>query len=1304
MISVREGDPSDVAAKKTVEKDKKENFIPFKILQIPKTIKMIEKITGRSSTGWERGKLENTEFTIQPKGVIYTDSLKRLVERVGATLRRQGKKIPPVKYLNLIRNGTSPKETERILLRGYPNSGQILPLIPREVFQISENVKKLEDKIGRRLDGLNCFKHWEKFVIEFDGITYLDSLGHIVGRISEWIQRGSYSKRIGREYLILVRDGSDPETARMEVIKKVKRVEDFLDTAENVKTLEIFLGKKIDEISSPSRDSTPFIVVFDSFSYRDKISSLFSRLGKKLGGAEYRYAVARLYLTLIREGSSVQMAKESVLRWLDEKRVYEKTPNTLRFFLGEIIQGKTLEAQHFQKLVSTFGAVHAHDILYLLRPEYRGIPGDYVKRVLAEYLGDTLIVPRPFRFDDIQSGLGYLSDKNLQEGLLTVINQDCLAFYNAQRREKRDERPPEIINAYFEHIDAAIREFSTPELEVIIQRTKTYWHSLLEIRKPEMFVDALKERRLFPDINQRINIGEIRVKKRILIADEMGLGKSASVILAKEILGVKQALILTPSNVIPTWLDYLSDSRERGGYFREGHAPQVLVVDSPTSLGEKEEGAISDYDYIICSHGRLTGRYAERFKTLRVDFLVVDEMHELKNVTEGVRSAGLMEIARDVQERDGYIMPLTGTPAPDKVQDIAIALKLLYPDKFAHVENKKLVQSIIHGDTIDLRNLLLPRMQMKLLAESIDIPSLVEREIWLDLSSEEKRAYEVLLDEDEIHASTKIEYLRKFLLNPELLGVTPLVEGCKIRAFAEHLRRIFEKKHKVAVFVNGYIEGVIRGSSAIIEKLDLPEDVIVRVIEGNTPQKERVAIQAEFNRPDKRKILLFVSGQTADVGVDFSGAEVLDFYNEPWSMYYKRQQLGRGYREGLAHPLESNTFIVRETIEEGIYRYIRLKEKAIKKLLHGVPLTELEEAIVEQDEKQQASNLEVNPELAEYYFSSLQRLSQFFAATHQIGDERMKDLAAQFGDEYAQSYVDLGARSYQANANRVSGTFVHAFVKEKKQDPERIVLADSASGPEMLKRHILERYQDCVVSVDRILQHFRAPGTRRVGGSILSLPFKSGTFDYVNFSLALDNLRFYPSHEEYERLAVFQEIHRILKKGGRAIVHLPYSLDFKNDTSFRKIMSMMRFMYVEEYSGVVIEPPYYRSVTVTLEKTGNWRGDAKNLASKLTKEERDGLKFAKSNERLRDARRIITGIELGGQRFSLFLNEHDKAVLEEEEWIIRDAEILRGRFGGSIEEVPRDELVRQGFARLFNGKRYVLFKEIGEKDGFVVIR
>ena len=156
----------------------------------------------------------------------------------------------------------------------------------------------------------------------------------------------------------------------------------------------------------------------------------------------------------------------------------------------------------------------------------------------------------------------------------------------------------------------------------------------------------------------------------------------------------------------------------------------------------------------------------DRLKDLDYDMLVVDEIHKLKNVLSGKRSQLVLDLAKRIEGDDRYLVMLSGTPVPNKVRDAALLLKMLYPEKFEHTEDDDLVRSIIHGDTVEIRNLLVPRMQVKRLQESLDMPSLKEENVPVQLSPSEEAIYEVLLEEDELTASEKIAALRQFFAQP----------------------------------------------------------------------------------------------------------------------------------------------------------------------------------------------------------------------------------------------------------------------------------------------------------------------------------------------------------------------------------------------------------------------------------------------------------------------------------------------------------------------------------------------------------
>ncbi len=988
-----------------------------------------------------------------------------------------------------------------------------------------------------------------------------------------------------------------------------------------------------------------------------------------------------------------------------QEREMKKAKEEVEIFTQEVDENKTLEAQIFRRLVSFFGASRAVDILYLYRPQYRSVPVEYVRSALSEYLGDFLIAKAEFRPEDIEEGIPYLSDPNLQVGLQGVIGESCLIHLNLSRRQTVGHTDREIVDYYIAYLRAEWERFDNPAVNQVLDRTAEYYRSVFEdFNPPDRIVPALQEGRDFPDTYQRINMKELAEKQRVLIADEMGGGKSASVILAKETLGLGPALVVAPSNVIATWQRYLSsevdESGKQVGYFKPGQEPRVLVVEDPASLDGQD---LSHYEYVLISQERLTRKYAEQLESCDWDMLIIDEVHKLKNIEKGKRAGVSVGLAEKVQGEGRHVALLSGTPVPNKVEDIAITLKLLYPERFKDTPNNQLVRQVLRGDLLDLRQLLVPRMQMKRLTETVDMPELEERFLDnLELSELEKEIYEVLLDEDELEAFDKLRILRQFLINPAMLDILPDMPGTKCRVAEHRLGQAFENYDKVVMFFNGYVQGVTRGENSVLAQMDLPDDVTVRIVDGETPVKVRRLIEQELKQSEG-KVLVAVSGQTADVGVDYSGGEYVMTYNEPWSRYEARQELGRVYRPGLANNLTAETLIVKDTLEEGIHAYIEAKERAVEKLLRGIPISDLEREILEHGEEQAHANLEVNPQLAQYYMQSLKNLMRIFGHTKQLGEERFREFLTEHGQAYAQGYADLGSRSYQSNANRVAGTLITHMAQEAGQNPEDVVILDTASGPEMLRSHMAEDYQNRVMSVDLNAEHFKDSESGKAAvGSLTSLPIGDKMIDYTNLTFALHYTDFRPSQGNYERLQVLTELNRVLKEGGRAVLNMVHTLDFKDEEKFEEVVEVLGFHKVSELSGEVEEGDNYRSKVIVLEKQADVDMEFNELVELLS-DDWDGLKFRTNKRRLGDSKRIIGKFHLNGQNMAVNFNQHDRTVMEEETQLIGEGEGLKQQYGG-VETIPPEEVINREYIRFYNGKRYVLFKRLTTDKGYVLVK
>jgi len=587
---------------------------------------------------------------------------------------------------------------------------------------------------------------------------------------------------------------------------------------------------------------------------------------------------------------------------------------------------------------------------------------------------------------------------------------------------------------------------------------------------------------------------------------------------------------------------------------------------------------------------------------------------------------------------------------------------------------------------------------------SIELPEKIEQNTRVTFSEEEQELYELLLDDDELTATGKLSALRLFCLNPQKIFPDRNIRGSKVEQAEKDVRALFDENDKVVFFVNGYVDGVIRGENSALSQLDLPEGTQVRIIDGQVSAQERAQIEKDMKYLTSGKMLLVVNGGAADVGVDFSSADAVYYYNEPWSKFDKMQQTARVYRPGLAHDITVDTSIIEGSIEEGIHYYLEMKYKAVQKLLEGVPLSELETSILLMDEKvTQEVTIDGDKGLAEEWLQSpMNRLNKFFGATKEIGEKKFKEtFLNKYGEEYAEYYADMGSRGFQANTGRFVSSLIEKYRKEKGVEGE-MTIVDLASGPEMLARRVSNIERDNVFSLDINHHHFKEGTGRQVVAGFSQLPIRSGSVDYLNLSLAFHYSTFRPSKNEYERLHVVKEIARALKVGGRATINLVYSQEFKNNEMLRELLQKMGLVVVEDVTGKVSSGNQYKSYCLTFEKTEEVNLD--EVMEKLKNDDSDlldGLKLVtNSKTKIRRGQEVIKDFMLNGKEFETNLNTEDEAMLREQEEIQEEARLLISDFKG-VENIPRNEILKRGFLRYQVGSKCKLVKKGPRNNAFI---
>lgn len=1002
----------------------------------------------------------------------------------------------------------------------------------------------------------------------------------------------------------------------------------------------------------------------------------------------------------------------------EEKIVQPKTDeekqHELEEYLKRLGEGTAIDQETFEKLLAAFGPSRIVDIIYRLRPVFRDIPIQEVEKIIPQYLGECLIEKKGFRPDVVVEASKHLSDPDNQRCLYETLRYHCFELFLAKRKQDKTTEESILLKGAVDDFGCELKDNGALEhamVQDIWQSVEEYYLDLTDgFDKPECLVDRISTDRSFPDMSQRINIKEIREKRRMVIADEMSGGKSASAIIAKEYLKAKLAVICAPSNVISTWYEYLlSDEVRRDGslkgYFKEGAKPRVLVVEKESQLALANP---TDYDYILISHTRMgMPAYHELLMALPYDMFILDEAHKLKNISDGMQSRAALRAMNKLRGDNEYVVMLSGTPVPNKIRDVAFLLKALYPEQFGDEENASLIWRIVNGGIVELRNLLLPRMQMKKLADILDMPAMIEHPpIRVDISPQERAIYnQVFVDDDQFTPIQKIIGMRQFLMNPEIFEPTPGSPWSKVERLGAELRASLEHHDKILVFTNNYVDGILRKgkhATTLIEQLGLPADVVIEIIDQHT--KNREDIQRRFNTCPG-KMIVFASGQTADVGVDFSGADEVIEYNMSWTKHEYNQQVARANRCTRENQLHSKLLVCQGTIEEGLFDYVNLKYIAIERLLNGIPLTEKERRLLCIDAESEDDD-EDSEELADYQLAQSGSLMSILKQMFHIGEEKFKDTLRRKGEEYAKGYTALGNRCYQANVNRMAGLVIDQSVGSQGQRPADLAILDLASGPEMLRRYMHEEYQDAVTSLDLNEKHFANAAGKTVVGSFLDTKLESGSYDYVNCSLGF---HYTPeaTNKQTETIQLLREMNRLLKVGGRAVITLNYNHELKDPMLFRTIAStMFGFSVIEEFTGMAENDGIFRAHVITLEKREDVSyAPISTFVGLLTRQEFRGLQIKRNKHRLVDSRWIADKVRMNGKAYDVRLNASDQGMLSTEKEVLREAHELFHTYS-ALRHIPAEALSEKNFFRVKVNGRYVLLKQIsnGNDPKFILVK
>jgi len=392
---------------------------------------------------------------------------------------------------------------------------------------------------------------------------------------------------------------------------------------------------------------------------------------------------------------------------------------------------------------------------------------------------------------------------------------------------------------------------------------------------------------------------------RAMLADDMGLGKTFQALagISKILLEgqITRILIICPRSLVFTWY---AEIKKWTPYLS---ATAVIPSGNAAELVWKSRTGKSQI--IITSYEQL--RTNSNFMIEQAQLVVCDEAHKLRN-----RTSNLSQSFRSLSPQKIWF--LTGTPVERDSEDFATLFSLLLPKRFTPSDHK-LGIDILKSRA---KPYLLRRRKSEVLKE---LPPMLERQEFLELSPEQSRSYRTVLSDSETSTLVKFGKLR------QICDIDPSTgTSTKIDRIQELLEEISNLGEKAVVF--SYWRKPLTALSEILEK-KIPGSTQMLTSQMNLLQRD-----SAINNFKNNDVTLLASAKIASEGLTLVEANHAIFINRWWNPSSNEQARDRIRRLGQQKTTYMYSFTTIDTIEEKIDEILNRKEIVTEDLVNAMSM------------------------------------------------------------------------------------------------------------------------------------------------------------------------------------------------------------------------------------------------------------------------------------------------------------------------------------------------------------------------------
>ncbi|HEY5955899.1 MAG TPA: DEAD/DEAH box helicase, partial [Polyangiaceae bacterium] len=386
-----------------------------------------------------------------------------------------------------------------------------------------------------------------------------------------------------------------------------------------------------------------------------------------------------------------------------------------------------------------------------------------------------------------------------------------------------------------------------------------------------------------------------------ILADDMGLGKTIQVLA----ILAPSALIVCPTSLISNWVSELRQ-----------HRPSLSIC-----VYHGQERSLADDAAIVVTSYAILRRDAAALSNRSWDIIVLDEAQAIKN-----SDSQIAQVTSSIPGK--FRVSLTGTPIENRLEDLWSQFNFTNPGFLGTRSDfqNRYVEPIMTGRgevaaqlRTEISPFLLRRTKQMVLP---DLPNKTERNLYVDLDSEERTIYTGLsqIARSEIVSQLRagkpmlpaleaLLRLRQAACHTGLLPGSDCAHSSKVELLVSRIESAILDGHKSLVFSQW---------TSLLDKLEpqLKAHTIEFLrLDGSTTDRGNVV--ERFQRNDGPPVLL-LSIKAGGTGLNLTAADHVFLMDLWWNPAVEQQAADRAHRIGQTNPVFIHRLVAKDTVEERI--------------------------------------------------------------------------------------------------------------------------------------------------------------------------------------------------------------------------------------------------------------------------------------------------------------------------------------------------------------------------------------------------